>query len=86
VIVEAADVELQAPFPRPGLLEALAEGSGGRFSTIDEDLPELEVRDTRKVNVDRSRRVSIWDTWPMFLGLLALAGAEWWQRRRAGLL
>lgn len=86
LIVEAADVELQAPFPRPQILEALAEGSGGKFVTVDEALPSIDIEDTRRVEVDRSRRVPIWNTLPMFLVLLLLAGAEWWWRRRSGLL
>lgn len=86
LIVEASDVERQAPFPRPNLLRALSEGSGGRFASIDEGLPDIDFEDARRVEVDRSRKVSIWDRWPMFLLLLVLAAAEWWGRRRVGLL
>lgn len=86
VIVEAADVELQAPFPRPEILRALAEGSGGQYVDVSERLPDVEVRDARRVEVDRTKRIPIWDTFPAFLALLVLAGLEWWLRRRSGLL
>jgi hypothetical protein len=86
LIVEASDIEQEAPFPRPELLAALAEGSGGRYVDITKPLPSIEVRDPRRVEVDRTRRVPIWDTAPAFGILLVLFGLEWWLRRRAGLL
>jgi uncharacterized membrane protein len=86
VIVEASDVELLSPFPRPELLRALAEGSGGAYVDIDEPLPDIELEDTRRVEVDRTRRIPVWNTWPAFLALLVVAAAEWWIRRRSGLL
>lgn len=86
VVVEAADRELQNPFPRPEVLEALAQASGGRYIQIDETLPEVELKDTRRVEIDRTRRVPIWDRWPFFVALLGLVSLEWWFRRRGGLL
>lgn len=86
VVVEAADRELQNPFPRPEVLEALAQASGGRYLQIGQSLPEIELRDTRRVEIDRTRRVPIWDRWPFFVLLLGLVSVEWWFRRRGGLL
>ncbi len=86
VIVEAADVEFQAPFPRPDILRALSEASGGQFIQVDEALPDIEIKDARRVEVDRTKRVPIWDTFPAFAVLLLLLGLEWWLRRRSGLL
>lgn len=86
VIVEASDVELLAPFPRPDLMRALAEGSGGAYVDITEPLPDIELEDTRRVEVDRTRRIPVWNTWPAFLALLVVAAAQWWIRRRSGLL
>ena len=86
VIVEAAEVELQAPFPRPDIMRAFAEGSGGRFVDIGSGMPQMEIKDARRIEVDRTRRVTIWDSWPAFLTLLILAALEWWLRRRSGLL
>jgi uncharacterized membrane protein len=86
IVVEAADRELQNPFPKPEIMEALAQASGGRFIEISKDLPEIELEDTRRVEIDRTRRVPIWDRWPFFLVLLGLVSLEWWFRRRGGLL
>jgi uncharacterized membrane protein len=85
-IVEGTDVERQAPFPRQELLQVIAEASGGTFSTVRERLPSLTLDDPRRVEVDRSRVVPIWDGPPVLLLLLLLLGTEWWLRRRAGLL
>ncbi len=86
VIVEAADREWQNPFPRPDLLDALAKGSGGSSVDIGGGFPEVRLEESRRVQVDRSRRVPLWDGWAAFVLLLSLVGAEWWWRRRAGLL
>lgn len=86
VIVEAADIELQAPFPRPDIMKALAEGSGGKYIDLSESLPQIEIKDARRVEVDRTKRIPVWDTFPAFFGLLIFAGLEWWLRRRNGLL
>ncbi|MEM9113090.1 MAG: glutamine amidotransferase [Myxococcota bacterium] len=84
VIVEASEVERRSPFPRPQLLEAMAKASGGSFTRISEPLPELELEEARRVEVDRSRVVPLWDGFPFLLLLTALLGLEWWLRRRAG--
>ncbi|MEQ9498250.1 MAG: glutamine amidotransferase [Deltaproteobacteria bacterium] len=86
VIVESADVELAAPFPQPEIMRALAESSGGRYIDVSESLGDIEIRDARRVEVDRTRRIPIWDTFFALITLLVVAGLEWWLRRRAGLL
>lgn len=86
VIVESADVELAAPFPRPELMRALADASGGRYFDVSESLGDIEIEDARRVEVDRTRRIPIWDTFGALIALLVIAGLEWWLRRRAGLL
>lgn len=86
LIVEAADLERRAPFPRPGIGRALADGSGGAFVDVGEPLPEVELGDSRRVEVNRSRRIPIWDGLPVLILLLLILGAEWWSRRRAGVL
>jgi len=86
VIVEAADVETQDPFPHPEILEALAEASGGTFTEISQPLKDVEIKESRRVEVDRSRVIPVWDGFPALAVLLGALGAEWWLRRRSGLL
>lgn len=86
VIVEGSDVELAAPFPRPEILKALADGSGGRYFDVTDSLDDIEIRDARRVEVDRTRRIPVWDTLAALVALLVIVGLEWWLRRRAGLL
>jgi hypothetical protein len=86
VIVEGSDVELAAPFPRPEILRALADASDGKYIDVSESLDEIEIRDARRVEVDRTRRIPVWDTLAALIALLAIVGLEWWLRRRAGLL
>lgn len=86
LIVEAADLELASPFPRADVLRALAEASGGRFVDVGERLGDVEVRDSRRVEVDRTRLIPLWDKGFALVALVAVLGAEWWLRRRSGLL
>ncbi|MBX2810503.1 MAG: glutamine amidotransferase [Myxococcales bacterium] len=86
LIVESADIEFQLPFPRPGILQALSKGSKGKYVPINEALPSIQFKDERRVEVNRSRQVPIWNTYVFLLLLLVLAGTEWWRRRQSGLL
>lgn len=86
LIVEAADVERRAPFPRPAVGRAIAEASGGTYADISAPLPDIDLGDPRRVEVNRSRRVPIWDGFGVLLLLLLIFGAEWSLRRRAGTL
>ncbi|MEZ4328162.1 MAG: glutamine amidotransferase [Polyangiales bacterium] len=82
-VVEEGGDELADPRPRPALLRALAERTGGRFVSATA-LPQLSDFDTR-----RTRSLGIatrypFESWP---ALLTLAGAlilEWSLRRRWG--
>jgi uncharacterized membrane protein len=86
VIVAASDVEMQAPFPDSRIMEAIARGSGGTYHDVRDRLGGIGVDDPRRVEVDRTLTLSVWDgPWP-FLVILLLFGAEWWIRRRGGLL
>jgi uncharacterized membrane protein len=86
IVVEAVDAELSAPFPRPEMMAALAEGSGGRFIDISDGLGELEIKESRRVEVDRTRVVPVWDSFPALVLLVVVFSLEWFLRRRSGLL
>ena len=46
----------------------------------------MDIKESRRVEVDRSRVIPVWDGYPALLVLLGALGAEWWLRRRSGLL
>ncbi len=86
VIVEPTDRERRDPFPRPEILRALADASGGTFRTVTEPFDEIPLETEQRVEVDRSRQIPLWDDVPWLFLLVGLLGAEWWLRRRAGLI
>lgn len=85
------DLELDNAAADPTLVASLAkitESAGGR-SAPPESLPEVleELRKKRAdFDVQVQERVTLWDTWPFFLALVALMCCEWWLRRRWGLV
>lgn len=84
VAVRAAGPELADAAPRPQLLKEIASATGGHFSELGDQLPELKLVDPETVEVGRRKDVPIWDKW-YFLVLLGCAvGAEWLLRRRWG--
>ena len=77
--------ELRDILPRPDLLEALAEASGGEVAD-DLEASDLEFAEAQTVQVNRRRIIGVWNT-PYTLGFLALLlGLEWALRRRWGRL
>jgi hypothetical protein len=70
--------------PRPDLLRAIAEATGGSFSTADQGLPEVRLRDPDVVEVGRRKDVPIWDRGWFLAGLVATLAGEWVLRRRWG--
>jgi hypothetical protein len=88
-VVSGGGAELAALDAQPGaqLLRDLAESSAGVYLNSDDGslpaaLPRREGGDSAS---SRLRDRPLWSTWPMLFGLLALLGAEWYLRRRAGL-
>jgi hypothetical protein len=66
-------------------LRNMAGVSGGRYLSIPElpALPEWIDRQRQPITVVRD--MSVWDTWPMALGFVVLAGMEWFLRRKYSL-
>ncbi len=83
VTVRASAPEDLDALPRPELLEAVAEATGGAFSP-GERLPALRLLDPEVVEVGRRRDVPLWDRGWFLLLLAASLGAEWVLRRRWG--
>jgi len=71
--------------PRPALLRALAEATGGAFAAVPGDrMPRLRLSDPEVVEVGRRRAVPIWDRWWTIAALASVLAAEWILRRRWG--
>ena len=63
-------------------LRRVAALSGGEYFSIG-DLPILpEVLRPKSRIENHTRRISLWDSWVMFAVFLAVAGCQWWLRRR----
>jgi uncharacterized membrane protein len=86
-VVESRALELTRGAPRPDLLEAIAEVTGGKTLPLAADaFQKLKVIDPEIVAVDRRRNIELWDNvWALFAALLLLA-AEWALRRNSGYL
>lgn len=84
VAVRASGPEDADAAPRPELLRALAQATGGTFSTAEAGLPEVRLTDPEIVEVGRRKDVPIWDRAWFLAALVAALAAEWVLRRRWG--
>ncbi len=85
------DMELDQPAAEPTLMASLANltAESGGAGLAPEDLPELleQLKSrTKEYEEEISRKRSLWDTWPVFLSLVAILGGEWYLRKRWGLV
>jgi len=83
VAVRAAGPEDLDAAPRPDLLRAVAEATGGAFSNGDR-LPEVRLAEPEVVEIGRRKDVPIWDRALFLCGLVLALSAEWVLRRRWG--
>ncbi|HVI73538.1 MAG TPA: glutamine amidotransferase [Anaeromyxobacteraceae bacterium] len=84
VAVRASGPEDADAAPRPELLRAMAEATGGAFSTADRGLPPVHLAEADVVEVGRRKDVPIWDRAWFLAALVASLGVEWVLRRRWG--
>ena len=71
--------------PRPELLRAVAEATGGAFSALpDGGLPTPALTDAEVVEIGRRKALPIWDRWWTLAALTLCLSAEWVLRRRWG--
>ena len=87
-LVVEQDLELDHAAADATLLESLAAMTGGR-SLVPEELSNLIERlaeDTESLKVRTETKKSLWDTWGGFLLLVGLLAAEWYLRKRWGLV
>ncbi len=84
VAVRAAGPELSDAAPRPELLRAIAEASGGAYVEAPRSFPEVPLVDPETVEVGRRKDLPIWDRWYFLAALAAALASEWMLRRRWG--
>lgn len=85
--VVSASVEQKELSADPETMRQLAASSGGAVLAASDvaRLPEI-VRHWDAARELSQRRHPLWDRWWLMAGIFALLGAEWWLRRRDGLL
>ena len=90
-LVPDQDLELDRPAAEPRLMAQLAEMTkpAGGAALAAEELPDLLKRLADKppeLKEEVIAKVTYWDTWPFFLLFVGLLGAEWFLRKRWGLV
>ncbi|MCC7475726.1 MAG: hypothetical protein IT425_10040 [Pirellulales bacterium] len=90
-LVPNQDVELDRPAAEPTLmaqLAAMTQPAGGA-ALAAEELPDLLKRLAAQppdVKQEVVAKITYWDTWPFFLTFVGLLAAEWFLRKRWGLV
>jgi hypothetical protein len=85
VTVRGAGPEDADATPRPELLAALAELTGGDATSLPGgSLPSLRQLEPEVVEIGQRKELPIWNRWWFLAGLAATLGAEWILRRRWG--
>ncbi len=85
------DMELDQPAAERTFLDSLANitADAGGEGLAPEELPDLlEQLKSRTAQFEEEIRQqqTLWDTWPVFLGLVGMLGTEWFLRKRWGLV
>jgi hypothetical protein len=85
VTVRGAGPEDGDATPRPELLAAIAELTGGDSSSLPGGgLPSLRQLEPEVVEIGQRKELPIWNRWWFLAALAATLGAEWILRRRWG--
>jgi uncharacterized membrane protein len=85
VAVRGAGPEDADAAPRPELLSAIAEATGGAFTALPGgELPDLKLADPEIVEIGRRKALPVWDRWWYLAAIAGLLASEWVLRRRWG--
>ncbi len=85
LVVRSSGPEDADAAPRPELLRAVADATGGAFAALPRrGMAEVPLADPEVVEVGRRKDVPIWDRWWYLAALSLTLGSEWILRRRWG--
>ncbi|MGA2258321.1 MAG: hypothetical protein ABSG53_26960, partial [Thermoguttaceae bacterium] len=87
-IVSQQDLELDNASADIDSMKGVAKSSGGEVvepERLPKWLAEL-MKKTDYLNVKQETKKSLWDQWPLFFSLVLLLTAEWYLRKRWGLV
>ena len=90
-VVQVQDLELENAVADAALMNSLAQATAslGGKSLAPEELPQW-IKDLRaqppKLEIQVDHKETYWDRWPFFLALVGLMSAEWYLRKRWGLV
>jgi len=84
VAVRSSGPEDSDAAPRPELLRAIAEATGGSFARADQAMPGVRLAEPEVVEVGRRKDVPIWDRGLFLAALVGTLAGEWVLRRRWG--
>lgn len=88
-LVDQRDLELDNPAADPELLDEIAMFSGGAI--LDpEQLPrrfgQWREQGIPNLDVERIEEINLWDNWPFLIAFVGVLSAEWFLRKRRGLV
>jgi hypothetical protein len=87
-LVYEQDLELENPVADVSLLQSLASMTGGQSMAPEQLQSFLEKFKTTRPDpiVEIQAKRTPWDTWPFFLAFVGVLSAEWFLRKRWGLV
>lgn len=84
-VIPAVPQELTELSANRGLLERIATLTGGQVADPPRAADALAALGPPRLVLPDRRQWSLWNSWPLLLLIIALAGAEWFIRKRARL-
>jgi hypothetical protein len=84
-IVEPPEKEVKGPTENRELLKLIADKTGGRFITIEDNFDKLNLDSSKKKTITGYKTEKLWDNPFIFLLIIGMLSSEWILRRRWGL-
>jgi len=87
-VIFEQDLELYNPAADPSLLQEISSITQGRFVRPEEFRQFLEEMIEKGISRETTRNhvISLWDNWVLLVGFVALMTAEWFLRKKRGMV